>query len=67
MKMIKENILKWNKEHFNNIFKEKIDIEESIKKLNTEIIKKGMNNETFLLEKEPLAKQEDILVKEEVF
>ena len=23
MKMLKEKILKWNKEHFNNIFKEK--------------------------------------------
>lgn len=34
MKMLKEKILRWNKEHFNNIFKEKLDIEERLKKLN---------------------------------
>ena len=33
MKMIKENILKWNKEHFNNIFREKLDIVEILKEL----------------------------------
>ena len=51
----------------NNIFKEKLDIEESLNKLNIEVIKEGMNNEKFFLEKELLAKQENILAKEEVF
>lgn len=51
MKMLKERILRWNQEHFNNIFKEKIDIEDKLRNLNLEIIKKGMNNESFLLEK----------------
>lgn len=36
--MIKEKILKWNNEHFNNIFKEKIDIEERLKELSLEVI-----------------------------
>lgn len=65
--MLKEKILRWNKEHFNNIFKEKLDIENKLKELNLEVIKKGMNNESYLLEKELLAKQEDILSKEEIF
>ena len=40
MKMLKERILRWNKEHFNNIFKEKIDIEDKLRNLNLEIIRK---------------------------
>ena len=39
MKYIKEKILKWSKEHLKNIFKEKLDIEEELNKLNNEIIK----------------------------
>ena len=55
------------KDHFNNIFKEKLEIEERLKELNLEVIKKGMNNDNYLLEKELLAKQENIFAKEEVF
>ena len=61
MKMLKENILRWNKVHFNNIFKEKLEIEERLKELNLEIIKNGMKNDSYNLEKELLAKQEEIL------
>ena len=60
MKMLKENILKCFKEHFNNIFNEKLEVEERLKELNLEIIKKGMNNESYLLEKELLTKEESI-------
>ena len=67
MKMLKENILNWNRNHFNNIFKEKLDIEKRLKYLNLEIIKFRMNNGSYELEKELLAKQEDILSKEEFF
>lgn len=67
MKMLKEKILRWNKEHFKNIFKEKLDVENRLKELDQEIIKYGMNNDSYLLEKELLAKQEDILSKEEIF
>lgn len=56
MKILKENTLRWNKEHFNNIFKEKIEIEEKLKELNLEVIKKRMNNDSYVLEKELLAK-----------
>ena len=35
MKHIKKKILEWNKEHFRNIFKEKLDIEEDLNKLNS--------------------------------
>ena len=51
LKILKEKILKWNKEHFNNIFNEKTEIEDKLKNLNLEIIKHGMNNESYLLEK----------------
>ena len=57
--MLKENIQKWNKTHFNNIFQDKLTNEENLKKLNNEIIKNGMDNEKFIKEKELLAKQED--------
>ena len=67
MKMLKESILKWNKVQFKNIFKEKLDIEDRLRDLNLHIIKYGMNNDSYMLEKELLAKQEDILSKEEVF
>ena len=65
--MLKEWILKWNKDHFNNIFKEKIEIEEKLRDLNLEVIKKVMNNDHYLLEKELLVKHEDILSKEDFF
>ena len=67
LKYIKGKILKWKKEHFGNIFKEKAKNEEELIKLNKEVIKNGMNNNTFLCEKELLAKQESILAKEEIF
>lgn len=58
LKTIKEKILKQNKVQFKNIFKEKLDIEEKLEKLNKEVIKKGINNKTYLQEKEYLLKQE---------
>lgn len=64
MKMLKSKILEWNREHFNNIFKEKLNNEENLNTLNAEVISNGMTNENFLLEKELLAKQEEILAKE---
>lgn len=67
LKLLKENILKWNREHFNNIFKEKLEIEDKLKNLNQEIIKYGMNSEKYILEKDLLKKQEEILTKEEIF
>lgn len=39
LKMLKEHILRWNKEHFNNIFKGKAEIENQLRNLNLEIIK----------------------------
>ena len=38
LKYIKGKILKWNKEHFGNIFKEKAENEEELIKLNNEVI-----------------------------
>ena len=67
LKMLKENILRWNRVHFNNIFKEKVEVEDKLKNLNQEIIKYGMNYDKYILEKELLTKQEDILSKEEIF
>ena len=55
LKSLKENMLRWNRLHFNNIFKEKIDIEEKLKLLNQDIIRRGMNFESYSLEKELLA------------
>ena len=60
-------MLCWNRQHFNNIFKEKRDIEEKLKTLNQDIIQWGMNFESYSLEKELLAKLKDIHSKEEIF
>ncbi len=67
LKLLKEKILRWNREYFNYIFKEKLEIEEKLKNLNQEIIRYGMNYENYILEKDLLLKQEDILSKEEIF
>lgn len=67
IKMLKEKILIWNRTHFKNIFKEKLDIEEELRKLNQEIIRYGMDYKKYELEKTLLAKQEEILSKEEIF
>ena len=63
LKMLKEQILRWNREQFHNIFKEKLDIENQLTYLNSIVIRKGMDNHSYLLEKELLAKQELILSK----
>ena len=67
LKNLKQKIINWNKLHFKNIFQEKLDIEEKMSNLNKEIIEKGMNNESYLLEKEYILKHEEILAKEEMF
>ena len=67
LKMIKEKIFKWNKRQFNKIFKKKKKTEEYLNKLNEEVIKNGMDNEKCFREKDLLAKQEEILAKEEIF
>ena len=50
--MLKENILRWNKDHFNNFFNKKLEIKERLKELNLEVIKYGTNNDNYKLEKE---------------
>ena len=67
MKNLKRKIIEWNKEHFKNIFETKLEIEEELKNLNNEVIKKGMDNCKYMKEKELMTKQEDILAKEETF
>ena len=67
LKMLKDHILKWNRDQFSNIFKEKIEIEKQLEDLNSEVLSRGMDNKSYLLEKELLAKQEVILSKEEIF
>jgi hypothetical protein len=51
LKKIKQKIINWNKVHFKNIFQEKLEIEDKMSNLNKEIIAKGMNNESYQLEK----------------
>lgn len=51
LKLLIEKIIKQNTEHFNNIFKDKLDNEEELKNLNEEVIKKVMNNVRYTKEK----------------
>lgn len=50
MKNLKRKIKEWNKEHFKNIFKTKIKIEEELNLLNNEVISKGMDNNKYIKE-----------------
>ena len=63
MKNLKKKIKEWNKKHFKNIFKTKLEIEEELKNPNNEVIRNGMDNKKYLKEKELMIKQEEILEK----
>lgn len=67
LKIIKNKALEWNKNNFNNIFTEKSTIEQEIVELNNEVIDKGMNECSYLKEKELMARYNVILLKEEIF
>lgn len=67
LKVIKNNLLRWNKTHFGNIFEAKVKLEEEMSKVNKRVIEKGIDEALYLEEKKLLANYEDILAKEEVF
>lgn len=64
LKRIKQRILNWNKEHLKKIFQEKLLLEEELEKFQEGIINRGMENLTYLKEKELRNKYVDILTKE---
>jgi len=67
LKALKNKLLKWNREHFKNIFKEKHKVEQDLNYLNEEVIKKGMESKIYHKEYKLLATYKDILAKEEIF
>ncbi|XP_059067480.1 uncharacterized protein LOC131858298 [Cryptomeria japonica] len=67
LKIIKKNLIHWNKEHFGNIFDNKARVEAELVEVNEKVMRRGMDEALFLREKNLLVDHESILVKEEVF
>ncbi|XP_059068533.1 uncharacterized protein LOC131859038 [Cryptomeria japonica] len=67
LKIIKQNPIHWNKEHFGNIFDNKAQVEAELAKVNEKVMGHGMDEALFLGEKKLLVDHESILTKEEVF
>lgn len=67
LKKIKQQLTRWNREHFGNIFSQKIEIEKEMEIINEEVIKYGMNDLLYQQEKSNLARYEEILAREEIF
>lgn len=67
LQYIKENLKKWNREVFNNIFMERDRLESDLENLHSRIIGNGMSKMEF--EEEKLLKKEyaEILAKEETY
>ncbi|XP_057818352.2 uncharacterized protein LOC131031289 [Cryptomeria japonica] len=67
LQFVKEQLKKWNRESFKNIFNEKLSLEEELKQLHEQIILQGMDETTFLKEKELNKVYCEILAREETF
>ncbi|XP_057842232.1 uncharacterized protein LOC131051668 [Cryptomeria japonica] len=67
LKIIKQNLIHWNKEHFGNIFDNKDQVEVELVEFNEKVMRHGMDEALFLREKKLLVDHESILAKEEVF
>lgn len=67
LKIIKQKLILWNKEHFGNIFDKKAQVEAELVEVNELVMRKEMDEALFLREKKLLLEQENILAKEEVF
>ncbi|XP_057863998.1 uncharacterized protein LOC131072015 [Cryptomeria japonica] len=67
LNFIKNKLKVWNKEVFKNIFEEKTLVESELSNLNEKIIKNGMFQEDYILEKELKSKHAELLAREEVY
>ncbi|XP_059068415.1 uncharacterized protein LOC131858937 [Cryptomeria japonica] len=67
LKIIKQNLIHWNKEHFGNIFDNKAQVEADLVEVNEKVMRHGIDEAVFLREKKLLTDHESILAKEEVF
>ncbi|XP_059077956.1 uncharacterized protein LOC131876547 [Cryptomeria japonica] len=67
LKIIKKNLIQWNREHFGNIFDYKAKVEAELAEVNEQVIRFGMDESLFLKEKKLMVDHESIVAKEEVF
>ena len=67
LKIIKQNLIQWNKTKFGKIFSIKAEIESDQAKVNLEVKKRGMDECICLKEKDLKLRLEDILDKDEIF
>ena len=56
LKLIKINLIQWNKLHFGNIFNLKRETEEALLDINETIMNKGMDEKIYTQEKKPKIK-----------
>lgn len=67
LKFVNDNVKRWNKESFGNIFVSKAAILLDLKDIQDEIQNNGYNNVSREAEHEILMKYHDIIAKEETF
>ncbi|XP_059064608.1 uncharacterized protein LOC131856724 [Cryptomeria japonica] len=67
LKIIKKNLIPWNRERFGNIFDKKAKVEAELEEVNEQVIRFGMDESLFLKEKKLMVDYESILAKEDVF
>ncbi|GLJ56609.1 hypothetical protein SUGI_1239030 [Cryptomeria japonica] len=67
LKIIKQKLIHWNKEHFGNIFDKKAQVEAKLAEVKEKVMRHWMDEALLLREKKLLSDHESILAKEEVF
>ncbi|XP_059065840.1 uncharacterized protein LOC131857377 [Cryptomeria japonica] len=67
LKIIKQNLIQWNRELFGNIFDKKAEVEADLAEVNEQVMRYGMDETLFLKDKKLMTDHESILAKEEVF
>jgi hypothetical protein len=67
LNFIKVKIKNWNISHFKNIFKEKSKLRKEIEELNNFMIKHGMDQNPYELEKSLVSQLDEVLLHEECY
>ena len=67
LKYVKSQIRIWNKQIFKNVFHQKAVVKEQLEEVYNQIIKQGMNDETYSFQKNLQSQWEDLCAKEEMY
>lgn len=67
LKSIKQKLLKWNREKFQNSFTRKKGVEDGLISVSEKVISRGLDTQLYEQEKMLLTEYHEVLAKEEVF